>query len=640
MCGIVAAVSNRNIVPTLVKGLERLEYRGYDSCGVAVHAQGLKRARSTHRVSELMEQILFEHLEGRSAIAHTRWATHGAPAVHNAHPHFSYGVGAGVSEGEENVETPAKAHAPALGQVLAENSNARPARIGVVHNGIIENYEDIRTGLEQLGYVFHSQTDTEVIAHLVDSLYEGDLFQALKLALPKLRGAYALAIFHKDEPERIVGAKSGSPLILGVGASEIFLASDAMALSGVTDQIVYLEEGDVVDVTAEKYKVEDKQRKPVERVVKTVTAHSGAAELGPYKHYMQKEIFEQPGAIADTLEGVQSVAPELFGENAEGVFKKINRVLILACGTSYYSGCVAKYWLESVAKINTQVEIASEYRYRDSVPDPNTLVVTISQSGETADTLAALKHAVSLGMEHTLTICNVSTSALVRECELAYVTRAGVEVGVASTKAFTTQLAALFLLTLCIARIKNHITLSDQERFIKEIRHLPAALQGVLALEPQVMRWSEDFVSKENALFLGRGTHYPIAMEGALKLKEITYIHAEAYAAGELKHGPLALVTSEMPVVAVAPNDALIEKLKSNLQEVRARGGVLYVLADADSKIQSAEGLHVIRMPEHYGLLSPILHVVPLQLLAYHTACGRLTDVDKPRNLAKSVTVE
>ncbi len=630
MCGIVAAVSDRNIVPILVQGLQRLEYRGYDSCGVAVYSEGLKRARSTLRVSELMEQVSAEHIEGKTGIAHTRWATHGAPAVHNAHPHFSHG--------------------PTL-----DASSTGEGRVAVVHNGIIENYEELKSNLQKKGYVFQSQTDTEVVAHLVDSLYRGDLFAALKEALPLLRGAYALAIFHKDEPNRIVGAKAGSPLILGVGLansgasqskektaliSEVFLASDAMALAGVTDQIVYLEEGDAVDVHLGSYKIEDKNKAPVTRAVKTVTAHSGAAELGPYTHYMQKEIFEQPRAIADTLEGVVGVVPELFGEKARAVFGQIDNVLILACGTSYYSGCVAKYWLESVAKLSTQVEIASEYRYRQSVPNPKTLVVTISQSGETADTLAALKHAKSLGMMHTLTICNVSTSAMVRECELSYVTRAGVEVGVASTKAFTTQLAALFLLALCLAQAKENLDSQSQDQFLKEMRHLPAALQAVLALEPQVMRWAEDFVLKENALFLGRGTHYPIAMEGALKLKEITYIHAEAYAAGELKHGPLALVTDAMPVVAVAPNDSLIEKLKSNLQEVRARGGVLYVLADSDSKIENAPGIHVIRMPEHYGLLSPILHVVPLQLLAYHTACARGTDVDKPRNLAKSVTVE
>jgi len=416
----------------------------------------------------------------------------------------------------------------------------------------------------------------------------------------------------------------------------------------VTDQIVYLEEGDLVDIQLGKYWIEDRNHQRVLRNVKTVHAHSGAAELGPYRHYMQKEIFEQPRAIADTLEGVENIVPELFdglnagvqSASAFKVFKEIDKVLILACGTSYYSGCVAKYWLESVAKIPCQVEIASEYRYRDSVPDPQALVVTITQSGETADTLAALRHAQSLGMQHTLTICNVATSAMVRECKLAYVTRAGAEIGVASTKAFTTQLAGLFLLTLALAQSKGRLSEQDEAMYIKEMRHLPAALQAVLALEPQIISWSQEFASKENALFLGRGTHYPIALEGALKLKEITYIHAEAYAAGELKHGPLALVTSEMPVVTVAPNDALLEKLKSNMQEVRARGGVLYVLADGDTKIESSEGVNVIRMPEHYGVLSPILHVVPLQLLAYHTACARGTDVDKPRNLAKSVTVE
>jgi glucosamine--fructose-6-phosphate aminotransferase (isomerizing) len=466
----------------------------------------------------------------------------------------------------------------------------------------------------------------------------------------ELKGAYAIAVFHKDEPQRVVGARAGSPLILGVGTShhENFLASDAMALAGVTDQIVYLEEGDLVDIQLGKYWIEDRLHQRVERPVKTVHAHSGAAELGPYRHYMQKEIFEQPRAIADTLEGVEHIVPELFdglnggtqSASAFKVFKEIDKVLILACGTSYYSGCVAKYWLESVAQIPCQVEIASEYRYRDSVPDPKTLVVTITQSGETADTLAALRHAQSLGMQHTLTICNVATSAMVRECKLAYVTRAGAEIGVASTKAFTTQLAGLFLLTLALAQSKGRLSDEDETMHLKAMRHLPAALQAVLALEPQIISWSQEFASKENALFLGRGTHYPIALEGALKLKEITYIHAEAYAAGELKHGPLALVTSEMPVVTVAPNDALLEKLKSNMQEVRARGGVLYVLADGDTKIESSEGVNVIRMPENYGVLSPILHVVPLQLLAYHTACARGTDVDKPRNLAKSVTVE
>ena len=615
MCGIVAAVSTQNIVPILVQGLQRLEYRGYDSCGVAVYAGGLKRARSTARVAELQEQVSAERLEGGTGIAHTRWATHGAPAVHNAHPHFSHGTG---------------------------DATERPGKIALVHNGIIENHEELRRLLQAKGYVFNSQTDTEVIVHLVDSLYDGDVFEALKAAVQQLRGAYAIAAFCKDEPNRVVGARAGSPLILGVGTghSENFLASDAMALAGVTDQIVYLEEGDLVDLQLGKYWVFSKDGKPVQRAVKTVLAHSGAAELGPYRHYMQKEIFEQPRAIADTLEGVASIVPELFGDGAHRVFNAIDNVLILACGTSYYSGCTAKYWLESIAGIPCQVEVASEYRYRTSVPNPRTLVVTISQSGETADTLAALRHAQGLGMVHTLTICNVATSAMVRECALAYITRAGVEIGVASTKAFTTQLAGLFLLTLALAQNKGRLSEEAEESHLKAMRHLPVALAAVLALEPQLISWAEDFTKKENALFLGRGMHDPIAMEGALKLKEISYIHAEAYPAGELKHGPLALVTSAMPVVAVAPNDSLIEKLKSNLQEVRARGGVLYVLADADSRLESSEGLHVIRMPEHYGALSPLLHVVPLQLLAYHTACARGTDVDKPRNLAKSVTVE
>ena len=623
MCGIVAAVSSRNIVPVLVQGLQRLEYRGYDSCGVAVYADGtdaqrpagLWRARSTSRVAELQEQVVADKLGGTTGIAHTRWATHGAPAIHNAHPHFSHGTG---------------------------DASTRPGKIALVHNGIIENHEELRTALQAKGYVFDSQTDTEVIVHLVESLYNGDLFDALKNAVGQLHGAYAIAAFCKDEPHRVVGARAGSPLILGVGKAdqENFLASDAMALAGVTDQIVYLEEGDLIDIQLGKYWILDKTQKAVQREVKTVNAHSGAADLGPYRHYMQKEIFEQPSAIANTLEGVEGITPELFGDEAGRVFKDVDSVLILACGTSYYSGCTAKYWLESIAGISTQVEVASEYRYRTSVPNPRTLVVTITQSGETADTLAALRHAQSLGMTQTLTICNVATSAMVRECKLAYVTRAGVEIGVASTKAFTAQLAGLFLLTLALAQSKGRLSESDEAAHVKAMRHLPVAIAAVLALEPQIIAWAEDFAKMENALFLGRGLHYPIALEGALKLKEISYIHAEAYPAGELKHGPLALVTSAMPVVAVAPNDSLLEKLKSNLQEVRARGGVLYVLADAGTKLISSEGLHVIRMPEHYGALSPLLHVVPLQLLAYHTACARGTDVDKPRNLAKSVTVE
>ncbi|MBA4342862.1 MAG: glutamine--fructose-6-phosphate transaminase (isomerizing) [Methylibium sp.] len=623
MCGIVGAVSQRNIVPVLIEGLKRLEYRGYDSCGVAVHQGGeLKRARSTSRVAELDALSAEDGIASGTGIAHTRWATHGVPAVHNAHPHFSHGPNAAA---------------------------ATAGRIALVHNGIIENHDELRAELKGRGYEFLSQTDTEVIAHLVDHHYHGDLLEAVQQALTRLRGAYAIAVFCRDEPHRVIGAREGSPLVLGVGTDpaqgEHFLASDAMALAGVTDQIVYLEEGDVVDLQLGRYWIsqldaESGRYLPAERQVRTVHAHSGAAELGPYRHYMQKEIFEQPTAIANTLESITSISPELFGDGAFRIFKEVDSVLILACGTSYYAGSTAKYWLESIAKIPTSVEIASEYRYRDSVPNPRTLVVTISQSGETADTLAALKHARSLGMLHTLTVCNVSTSAMVRECELAYITRAGAEIGVASTKAFTTQLVGLFLLTLALAQTRGHLSEAQEHEHLKALRHLPVAVQAVLALEPQVIAWSEEFARKENALFLGRGLHYPIALEGALKLKEISYIHAEAYPAGELKHGPLALVTAEMPVVTVAPNDALLEKLKSNMQEVRARGGQLYVFADGDTKIESEPGLHVIRMPEHYGALSPILHTVPLQLLAYHTACARGTDVDKPRNLAKSVTVE
>ena len=638
MCGIVAAVSSRNIVPVLVEGLRRLEYRGYDSCGVALHQGGqLRRARSTARVAELAANVAADHLEGGTGIAHTRWATHGAPLVHNAHPHFSYGP------------NPLSRHGEGGGDDSGEASGiAASGRVGLVHNGIIENHDELRAELKAKGYAFVTQTDTEVIAHLVDHLYDGDLLEAVERTLPRLRGAYAIAVFCRDEPHRVIGARHGSPLVLGVGtepgANENFLASDAMALAGVTDQIVYLEDGDVADIQLGKYWILHADGKGVfkraERPVRTVVAHTGAAELGPYRHYMQKEIFEQPRAIADTLDAVPGISPDLFGDGAYRVFKGIEQVLILACGTSYYSGSVAKYWLESIAKIPTSVEVASEYRYRDSVPNPKTLVVTISQSGETADTLAALKHARSLGMEHTLTICNVATSAMVRECAMAYVTRAGVEIGVASTKAFTTQLVGLFLLTLSLAQAKGRLSDASEAAHLKSLRHLPVAVQSVLALEPQVIAWSDEFARKENALFLGRGMHYPVAMEGALKLKEISYIHAEAYPAGELKHGPLALVTSQMPVVAIAPNDALLEKLESNLHEVRARGGELFVLADAGTRIEPAEGVHVIRLPEHYGALSPILHVVPLQLLAYHTAVARGTDVDKPRNLAKSVTVE
>lgn len=603
MCGIVAAVAHRNIVPVLVEGLKRLEYRGYDSCGVAIHANGeLQRARSVARVAELDEQA--RQMNGFTGIAHTRWATHGAPTTANAHPHFSN------------------------------------ERIALVHNGIIENHEELRRELKDAGYVFESQTDTEVIAHLVDHLYQDDLFEAVQKAVRRLHGAYAIAVFCREEPHRVIGAREGSPLVVGLGQNENFLASDAMALAGTTHNFVYLNEGDVVDVQSGRVWIVDRDGKAAERTARVVEAYSGAVELGPYRHFMQKEIFEQPRALADTLDDVHEISPALFGDPARDIFGSIDRILILACGTSYYSGCTAKYWLESIARLPTSVEIASEYRYRDSVPHPSTLVVVISQSGETADTLAALKHAKAQGMTHTLAICNVATSAMVRETELQFLTRAGVEIGVASTKAFTTQLLALYLLAHALAKARGRLDAAHEAAAVKALRHLPAAVQNVLALEPQIIAWAESFARRENALFLGRGLHYPIALEGALKLKEISYIHAEAYPAGELKHGPLALVTEAMPVVTVAPNDALLEKLKSNMQEVRARGGQLYVFADADTQIHSDEGVHVIRMPEHYGALSPILHVVPLQLLAYHTALARGTDVDKPRNLAKSVTVE
>lgn len=635
MCGIVGAVSKRNITPVLLEGLQRLEYRGYDSCGLAVHARspgdvishGLVRTRSTARVSQLRQQVSQEALEGITGIAHTRWATHGAPAQCNAHPHFSFG---------SHVDT------------AAATQQGLRARVAVVHNGIIENHETLREQLSARGYRFASQTDTEVIVHLIDSLYTGDLFAAVAAARAQLHGAYAIAVLHADEPHRMVGARAGSPLVLGIGHDgEHFLASDALAVAGTAHSVIYLQEGDVVDIEPDRWSMIDATGHAVlaeQRPLVHVQAYAGAVDLGPYRHYMQKEIFEQPRAIAETMEGVQAISPTLFdGPSAQAgqVFADIERVLILACGTSYYSGCTAKYWIEAIAKVPCSVEVASEYRWRDSIADPRTLVVTISQSGETADTLSALRHAQSLGMQHTLAICNVATSALVRECSLRYLTRAGVEIGVASTKAFTTQLVALFLLTLGLAQSKGRLDAATHDAHLGALRHLPAALQSVLALEPQIISWAESFARHTNALFLGRGSHFPIAQEGALKLKEISYIHAEAYPAGELKHGPLALVDAHMPVLVVAPNDALLEKLKSNMQEVRARGGVLYVLADAHASVQSeASGLHLISMPEHYGILSPILHVVPLQLLAYHTACALGTDVDKPRNLAKSVTVE
>lgn len=612
MCGIVGAVSTRNIVPVLIEGLRRLEYRGYDSCGVAVvRDEVLERARTVSRVADLDEQTRGSGLAGTLGVAHTRWATHGKPDTTNAHPHFS-------------------------GETIA-----------LVHNGIIENYEPLRDELKAAGYGFESQTDTEVVAHLVHQAYSypssatrGDLFASVRAITKRLRGAYAIAVVAKDQPDVVVGARAGSPLIAALAEGEAFLASDALALAGTANRIIYLEEGDVVEIRRDGITIHDADDHAVEREVRVVEAHAAAVDLGPYRHYMQKEIFEQPRALGDTLEGIDAITPDLFGERAPEILAGIDSVLILACGTSYYSGCTAKYWLEAIARIPTQVEVASEYRYRETVPNPRALVVVISQSGETADTLAALRHAKALGHTHTLCVCNVASSAMVRETELRFITRAGTEIGVASTKAFTTQLAALYMLTLALAKVRGTLSPESQDRALANLRHLPAALHGVLALEPQIIAWSEEFARRENALFLGRGLHYPISLEGALKLKEISYIHAEAYPAGELKHGPLALVTEAMPVVTVAPNDALLEKLKSNIQEVRARGGKLFVFADSDSHMQSSDGIQVIRLPEHYGDLSPILHVVPLQLLAYHTACARGTDVDKPRNLAKSVTVE
>lgn len=609
MCGIVAAASRRNVVPLLLEGLRRLEYRGYDSCGLAtVDIEGLHRIRSTARVMHLSKEIKKVDLEAVTGIAHTRWATHGQPEVCNAHPHFSRGM------------------------------------IGIVHNGIIENYELLRDRLKRLGYEFTSQTDTEVLAHLIHSNYRGNLLKAVEASVLEVRGSYAIAVICRDEPHTIVLARQGSPLVIGVGDGEMFAASDAMAVAGFTDRIMYVAEGDVCEITPERADVYARQGTefvPVTREVRLMHAYSGAVDLGPYRHYMQKEIFEQPRAIGDTLEGIVGITPKLFGADAEEVFSGVKRLLFLACGTSYYAALTAKYWIEAIAGLHCDVEIASEYRYRVSIPNPQALVVTISQSGETADTLAALRHARDdLGMSRTLTICNVPTSAMVRESRLAYITRAGIEVGVASTKAFTTQLAAIYLLALALAKINGRLTSEGEFNELKALRHIPAALSSVLALEPQVIDWAERFAQKQHALFLGRGVHYPIALEGALKLKEISYIHAEAYPAGELKHGPLALVDSSMPVVTVAPNDRLLEKLKANMAEVSARGGELYVFADAGSSIDPSDRMHVIRLPENYGDLSPLLYVVALQLLAYHTAIVRGTDVDKPRNLAKSVTVE
>ena len=607
MCGIVAAAAGNNIVPVLVEGLKKLEYRGYDSAGLAVIAAGsIERVRSVGRVAEL--EAASASTQSVTGIAHTRWATHGVPSERNAHPHVS-------------------------------------GTIAVVHNGIIENYESLRSELTARGYVFTSDTDTESIAHLIQATLETepDLFTAVRLACQRLVGAYAIAVIDHAQPGKVIVAREGSPLLLGVSDSGNYAASDASALLQVTRNMVYLENGDIAELTATKVRITRLDGTPAERPVHVSQLSAAAVELGNYQHYMQKEIFEQPEALANTLEivgGSKTIQPGIFGAEAGNLLADVDHILILACGTSSHSGYTARYWLEAIAGVPCTVEIASEYRYRTSVANPRQLIVAISQSGETADTLAALRHAKSLGQTKTLAICNVPESAIVRECALRFITRAGPEIGVASTKAFTTQLAALFLLTLVMAKVRTSLSLAQEAAFIEQLRHLPVAINKVLELEPEIEVWAKRFADKQHALFLGRGRHYPIALEGALKLKEISYIHAEAYPAGELKHGPLALVDADMPVISVAPNDQLLDKLKSNLKEVQARGGELYVFADTDSEIPESEGVHILRLPEHYGELSPILHVIPLQLLSYHAALVKGTDVDKPRNLAKSVTVE
>ncbi|MBP6190197.1 MAG: glutamine--fructose-6-phosphate transaminase (isomerizing) [Azonexus sp.] len=607
MCGIVAAAADKNIVPVLVEGLKKLEYRGYDSAGLAVIAgTGIERVRSVGRVAEL--EAASANTQAITGIAHTRWATHGVPCERNAHPHVS-------------------------------------GSIAVVHNGIIENYETLRTELTAQGYVFTSDTDTESIAHLIEATLrtEPDLFTAVQLACQRLVGAYAIAVIDHTQPGKVIVAREGSPLLLGVSDTGNYAASDASALLQVTRNMVYLENGDIAELTAAKLRITRLDGTQVERPVHVSQLSAAAVELGNYQHYMQKEIFEQPEALANTLEivgGSKSIQPGIFGAEAGNLLADVDSILILACGTSSHSGFTARYWLEAIAGVPCNVEIASEYRYRTSVANPRQLIVAISQSGETADTLAALRHAKSLGQTKTLAICNVPESAIVRECALRFITRAGPEIGVASTKAFTTQLAALFLLTLVAAKVKGRLSEAQEATYIHQLRHLPVAVNKVLELEDEIKAWSKRFADKHHALFLGRGRHYPIAMEGALKLKEISYIHAEAYPAGELKHGPLALVDADMPVISIAPNDQLLDKLKSNLKEVQARGGELYVFADADSEIPESDGVHILRLPEHYGELSPILHVIPLQLLSYHVALVKGTDVDKPRNLAKSVTVE
>ena len=618
MCGIVGATSSRNVVPILTEGLKRLEYRGYDSSGLAVMSAGsreIQRVRRIGRVVEMEAAAQLQQLAGVVGIGHTRWATHGGVTEPNAHPH--------VSQDE----------------------------IAVVHNGIIENHEALRARLVQAGYLFDSQTDTEVIAHLIHHCFRetNDLFIAVQTAVRQMHGAYAIGVIARSNPGVLVCARVGCPLLVGVGAggkdgktSENFIASDVSAILPVTRHVMYLEEGDVAKITQTQIVVVSRDGSPVERAVHLSDVTDDASDLGPYTHFMQKEIHEQPRAISDTLESVVTNGINIsdFGIDAESHFASAKSVLILASGTSYYAGLVAKQWVETLAKIPCQIELGHEYRYRDSIPNPQQLVLTISQSGETLDTMEALKRAKELGHRSTLSICNVRESAIPRASAMVFYTRAGAEIGVASTKAFTTQLAALFTFALALAKTKGTLTQDQEHDYINQLRFVPGSVQHALNLEPQIQAWAEKFTLKNHALFLGRGLHYPIALEGALKLKEISYIHAEAYPAGELKHGPLALVDDNMPVVVIAPNDALLEKVKSNMQEVRARGGELFVFADADSHFVESEGVHVIRTPRHAGLLSPIIHAIPVQLLAYHTALKRGTDVDKPRNLAKAVTVE
>lgn len=612
MCGIVGAIAGRDVVPLLIEGLKRLEYRGYDSSGIAVIDQterpDVRRVRRTGRVSEMATAAEAEGFNASLGIGHTRWATHGGVTEANAHPHISHGV-------------------------------------ALVHNGIIENHEQQREKLRALGYTFESQTDTEVIAHLIHHhLKNGDdLLVALQHTVKELTGAYALAVVSRAEPERFVCARMGCPLLVGLGEGENFVASDVSAVLSATRKVIFLEEGDTAEIRRDGVSIFDGNDQPIEREVHLSDVSLASLELGPYRHFMQKEIHEQPRALGDTIEAAIDAGgfpAELFGKNAEAVLSGIEGVQILACGTSYYSGLTARYWIEAIAGLPCSVEIASEYRYRAAYANPKHLIVTISQSGETLDTMEALKYAKSLGHKHTLSICNVPESAIPRASELVCYTRAGAEIGVASTKAFTTQLAALFQLTVVLGKLHGRVDAAQEADYLEQLRFLPGSVQHALNMEPQIAAWAERFARKSSALFLGRGLHYPIALEGALKLKEISYIHAEAYPAGELKHGPLALVDEDMPVVVIAPNDSLLEKVKSNMQEVRARGGELFVFADQDSNFNESEGVHVIRTPRHAGVLSPVVHTIPVQLLAYHTALARGTDVDKPRNLAKSVTVE